>query len=228
MKIYNAGELKPQHQTVLIYGAPGIGKTTALGSLPGKTLIIDVDRGTDVLIGKKNIDIVRLDPDLKVMGEIMMELEKKCTYENVCLDSLSELERGMLGLLGRTGRNGGAPELAHYNQVNFKMVDLVRRLRLLDTNIILTAWEEYKDVIAIDGTKYTQTRPMLSGKTADNICGLCDIVGQIIISPKDRDRYIRLQAETSLVAKDRILKRAYCAPDKILTKEQTKEETNNA
>lgn len=220
MQVLNAANLKAGNHTVFLYGPPGVGKTTALGMLPGKTLIIDVDRGTDVLIGNKNVDIVRLDPELKTMSEILEELSAKCPYENVCLDSLSELERAMLGILGRTGRNGGAPELAHYNQVQFKLVDLCRRLRILPANIVLTAWEEYKEVVALDGTKYTQTRPLLSGKTAENVCGLCDIVGELVLSQKDNSRYVRLTATPTLVAKDRIWKREFCKADELLKGEK--------
>lgn len=41
-----AAELEREKVTAFIYAPPGMGKTTLLGSLPGKTLIIDVDRGT--------------------------------------------------------------------------------------------------------------------------------------------------------------------------------------
>lgn len=203
-----------------------MGKTTALGELPGKTLIIDIDRGTDVLAGKKNIEIVRLSPDLKDLTPTIEELEKKCDYDNVCIDTLSELERGMLGILGRLGRNGGAPELAHYNQVQYRIIDIVRRLRLISANIVLTAWEEYKDVVSLDGTKFSQTRPMMSGKTAENICGLCNLVGELIISPKDGARYVRLQASPTLVAKDLIFKREFCTPDHLLIAEEKETKAN--
>ena len=220
LKILNGKDLTLRKQTVLLYGAPGIGKTTALGALPGRTLIIDVDRGADVLLGNERVDIVRLSPDMGDMKEIMETLEKQCEYDNVCLDSLSELERGILAILGRGGRNGGAPELAHYNQVQFKMADTCRRLRALPANIVFTAWEEYKDVTALDGTKFTQTRPMMSGKTADQICGLCDIVGEIILSPKDGKRYIRLEAQATLVAKDRFFKRQFCELQDLLKEDK--------
>lgn len=220
LKILNGKDLTLRKQTVLLYGAPGIGKTTALGALPGRTLIIDVDRGADVLIGNGNVDIVRLDPDMREMKDVLETLERQCKYENVCLDSLSEFERGMLAILGRSGKNGGAPELAHYNQVQFKMVDTCRRLRALPANVIFTAWEEYKEVVAVDGTKFTQTRPMMSGKTADNVCGLCDIVGEIVLSPKDGNRYIRLEAQATLVAKDRFFKRQFCRPEDLLKEDK--------
>ncbi len=45
MNIINAKDIKRDHLTVLIYGTPGMGKTTLLGNLKGRTLIVDVDKG---------------------------------------------------------------------------------------------------------------------------------------------------------------------------------------
>lgn len=216
MQILKGDELGATYITALVYSPPGIGKTTALGELPGKTLIIDVDRGTSVLKGNKEVSVVRLNESLADLSEILAMLEKKCEFDNICLDTLSELERSMLAILGRTGKNGGAPELGHYNQVNFKLVDLCRRLRLLPANIVLTAWLGIEEILALSGERYTRACPMLTGKTGANIAGLCDIVGELIISPKDGKRYIRLEAKTEIVARDRIYKRLFCKPKNLL------------
>ncbi len=45
MNIINAKDIQRTHLTVLIYGTPGMGKTTLLGNLKGRTLIVDVDKG---------------------------------------------------------------------------------------------------------------------------------------------------------------------------------------
>ena len=60
MQILKAKDLKQDKITALFYAPPGLGKTTLLGMLPGKTLIIDVDRGTSVLAGNDSVDIIRL------------------------------------------------------------------------------------------------------------------------------------------------------------------------
>lgn len=219
MHILKGSEIKTNKITALMFSPPGIGKTYALGDLPGKTLIIDIDQGTSVLKdhpNAKNIDIIRMDENLSDMKDVLAMLEEKCAYNNVCLDSLSELERASLAILGRTGKNGGAPELGHYNQVNFKIVDLCRRLRALPANLVLTAWQTSVEIVAVGGEKYNRAAPMLTGKSADNVCGICDIVGELIVSPKDGKRYIRLAAQADLVAKDRIFKREFCEPKDLL------------
>jgi phage nucleotide-binding protein len=220
MRILKTSELQDEKVTALIYAPPGYGKTTLLGALPGRTLIIDVEGGTSVLKGSgSEADIVRLGDTPGGLKEIYDELEKNCPYDNVCIDSLSELEKWMLTILGRNGKNNGAPELGHYNQVSFKLIDYVRLFRSLPCNLILTAWETLGEVIASSGEKFTRSAPMLTGKTPDNVCGLCDVVGEIIISSKDEtrgQRFVRLSSDMSTVAKDRLRKRAFCAFEELI------------
>ena len=219
MRILKASELQNEKATALFYGPPGVGKTTLLGSLEGKTLVIDVDKGTTVLMGRENVDIVRLDEDLKNLPEILAELQTKCDYTNVCVDTLSELERGMLTYFGRSGKNDGVPCQADYQRTDFKLMDYCRQFRNLPANIIFTAWETVKEIIATDGTKFSQIRPMLRDKIVDNVCGLCDIVGQINISSKEGhegERFIKLKGSTTVIAKDRLQKREYCTFEEVI------------
>jgi len=216
MEILNGKDMVPKFKTVMLYSRPGIGKTSALGALPGRTLVVDIDRGTSVLAGNENVSIVQMDAELKVMSEVIEMLDRKCEFENVCIDTLTEFERSMLAIKGKTGKNGGAPEMLHYNQVNYAVVSLVRRLRVLPVNVVLTAWLEYKDVIAIDGSKYSQAQPMFSGKTADQVCGLCDIVGELMMNPKDDSRFVVFEPGPTRIARDRIWKRKFCKPEDLL------------
>ncbi len=209
MQILKAKDLTQDKITALFYAPPGLGKTTLLGTLKGKTLIIDVDRGTSVLTGNESVDIIRLSEDFSELPEILKELQAKCDYNNVCIDSLSELERGMLAYFGRIGKNNGVPDMQSYQRVDFKIVDWCRQFRSLPCNMIFTAWEKQAEVIAVTGEKYTQARPQLRDKNIDNVCGLCDIVGQILVSPKDGERYVKLEGDQNTVAKDRIKKRKF-------------------
>ena len=211
MQILKATEPQDEKVTALFYAPPGMGKTTLLGSLPGRTLIIDVDKGTSVLKGNEHVDIVRLSEDLSDLPAILKELQASCPYDNVCIDSLSELERGMLTYFGRIGKNDGVPEMGHYQKVDFKSMDYCRQFRDLPCNIVYLA-----EVIAVSGEKYTQARPMLRDKTVNNVCGLCDIVGQVIVSTKDGEHYVRLEGTNTVVAKDRLRKRKFCRFEEVL------------
>ena len=217
MQILKATDLTEGKLTALIYGTPGMGKTTLLGTLPGRTLIIDVDKGTSVLRGNESVDIVRLSEDLHEIPEILKELHGKCEYDNVCIDSLSEFERGMLAYYGRLGNNNGVPDQGSYLRVDYKLVDCCRQFRALPCNVFFTAWEMQKEITSVTGEKYSQARPLLREKNTDNICGLCDLVGQVVMNPKDGERYVRLESSMAVIAKDRIHKRKYCKFDEILS-----------
>ena len=216
MNIFNAADLSMPLLTVLIYATPGMGKTTLLGSLQGKTLIIDVDKGTSVLAGNKNVDIIRLGKNSDELRQVLIELKGKCDYDNVCIDSLSELEGSMLSELGRKGRNNGVPELGDYNRVDCFLIDWCRLARDIDANIFFTAWEKYTDLTSPTGEKITAVRPMLRDKNIERVCGLCDIVGRIEIDGENGERFVCLEGSSRKIAKDRIFKRTRCAFNDII------------
>ncbi|HCE5109342.1 TPA: DNA-binding protein, partial [Listeria monocytogenes] len=61
LEIKSASTLQDVNKLRLIYSAPGIGKTSTIKFLEGKTLVVDIDRTTSVLKGQENIDIVTAD-----------------------------------------------------------------------------------------------------------------------------------------------------------------------
>lgn len=217
MNITKAKDIKPENLSVLIYGAPGMGKTTLLGNQRGRTLIIDADKGTSVLAGNENVDIVRISENVGEIPGIIKELQSKYEYDNVCLDSLSELERAMLAYFGRTGNNKGVPSLQDYQRADCYIIDWCRQLRALPCNVIFTAWEKYTEITAPTGEKYTRTTPLLRDKNMENLCGLCDIVGRIVTNTENGDRYVWLEGRPDVVAKDRIYKRKFCKFGEVLS-----------
>ena len=216
MNIMKAKDIKPENLTVLIYGVPGMGKTTLLGKQEGRTLIIDVDKGTSVLSGNEGVDVVRISENIGEIPGIIKELQSKCEYDTVCVDTLTELERAMLAYFGRTGNNKGVPSQGDYLRVDYYIIDWCRQLRALPCNVIFTAWEKYTEVTAPTGEKYTRTTPMLRDKNMENLCGLCDIAGRIVTNAEDESRYVWLEGRPEVVAKDRIYKRRFCKFEEVL------------
>ena len=148
---------------------------------------------------------------------IIKELQSKCGYDNVCLDSISELERAMLAYFGRIGNNKGVPTLQDYQRVDYYIIDWCRQLRTLPCNVIFTAWEKYADNTSPSGEKYTRISPMLRDKNVENLCGLCDMVGRIVTNTEDKERYVWLDGRLDVVAKDRIYKRKFCKFGEVLS-----------
>ena len=214
--------------TALLYCAPGVGKSTALGLIgeksKGKTLVLDVDRTFVPTMAKDEVvhdfnkfEVLQVDnintwtdwtkklTDLKAAKES----GKLAEYENICVDNISELERCILSDLGRQGKNKGVPAQADYQYMQFKLMDSLRFMKSLGLNVIWTAWETTEDYVTLDGTCYTRSYPKISKKIVDNVCGLCEIVGKIIVN-KDGERGVVMEATQNIYAKNQIDTRKIC------------------
>ena len=205
-----------------------MGKSTALGLIgeksKGKTLVLDVDRTFVPTMAKDEVvhdfskfEVLQVDnintwtdwtkklTDLKAAKEA----GKLTEYENICVDNISELERCILSDLGRQGKNKGVPAQADYQYMQFKLMDSLRFMKSLGLNVIWTAWETTEDYVTLDGTCYTRSYPKISKKIVDNVCGLCEIVGKIIVN-KDGERGVVMEATQNIYAKNQIDTRKIC------------------
>ena len=214
--------------TALLYCAPGVGKSTALGLIgeksKGKTLVLDVDRTFVPTMAKDEVvhdfskfEVLQVDnintwtdwtkklTDLKSAKESGILAD----YENICVDNISELERCILSDLGRQGKNKGVPAQADYQYMQFKLMDSLRFMKSMGLNVIWTAWETTEDYVTLDGTCYTRSYPKISKKIVDNVCGLCEIVGKIIVN-KDGERGVVMEATQNIYAKNQIDTRKIC------------------
>lgn len=220
MEITKASDIKTDKATYLLYGAPGMGKTTTIKYFPGKTLVLDIDRTTRVLKGCENIDVVYVDntDTWTEWGKLLSELKKidLNRYDNIVIDNISELERCILAHLGREGKNNRVPSIQHYQQMQFFLVDSIRFLKTFQKNLIITAWEMNDLWTTEEGTQYNRSYPQINAKILTNIMGLCDVVGRILYNEKTEKRGIFLQATNSVFAKNQIDDRKFCLQDEFI------------
>ncbi len=217
-KITNAETIQKKNIAYLLYGVPGSGKTTTIKSLKGKTLVLDVDKTTHVLKGTPNVDILDI-PLVDTFNKwlaLMEEIPKIMrNYDNIVIDNISELERCLLSDLGQKGKNKGTPAMGDYQHVQFLLPYTLRYLKDLNKTIVLLAWEATTTITDTDGNQYTQIAPQLQGKTLNVICGLCDVVGRLMI--KDDNRYYLLSAKGNIYAKNQLDDRTYTKQDEIIS-----------
>lgn len=211
--------------SAIIYGESGIGKTHFCGTLPGKTLIIAAEaNGIKTLMRSQNInniDVENLPAPGKTQAEttaaydrffeklILQELE----YDNIVLDSASELANQLMINKTDLTKNGGAPGQHTYLEVQWAMRRYLRTLRDLavmqNKNVIITALEsELMLSQQSDGSATSKTHPALTGKKlSPEAEGLFDVVGRVE-KLSDGTRYIRLEGNETCVAKDRFGRKA--------------------
>lgn len=232
--------------TALLYCAPGVGKSTAIGSIAehseGNTLVLDVDRTIQRTLAKgevvkdtsrilvAEVDNIDTFESWKVLlkDEITPGFLQDNNIKTVAVDNISELERCILSALGAKGKNKGVPAMADYQYMQFQLVNSLRLMKSWGVNIIWTAWESAEAFTHPDGTQYTRLMPKISTKILDNICGLCDVVGKIMVN-KDGVHGIMLDATTNIYAKNQIDSRKGCRVEEftnfiINSKEEAKNE----
>lgn len=236
--------VKGKRHTTLLYCPPGVGKSTAIGLIAeraeGKTLVLDVDR---TIAGTLAKDEIVKDTSKIVVWEVdnintfadwtnclreLVDMRDNGDLERlgitaVAVDNISELERCILSDLGRQGKNKGVPAQADYQYMQFKLVNSLRLMKSLGVNIIWTAWEDVRDIVSPDGTKYSQLIPKMSLKIVDNICGLCDIVGKIFVNKESRHG-ILLSAAQNIYAKNQVDSRKACKVEDLMNFENKEKE----
>lgn len=232
MKLSEAVKQK-QPVTCLVYCAPGVGKSTFLGLVgeksAGKTLVLDIDRTfiptmskNEVVHDFDRIEVTQIDnietwdswtATLKMLKELKDNGELH--FENICVDNLSELERCILSDLGSKGKNKGVPAQADYQYMQFKLVNSLRFLKSLEVNVYITAWETTETFQNPDGSSYSRVYPKMSAKIVDNICGLCDVVGRVIVN-KEGARGLLMEASQNVYAKNQRDSRKVCKVEEFL------------
>lgn len=224
MKIVKAADIKTDKGTYLIYGAPGKGKTTSVKFFPGKTLVLDIDRTSRVLKGEKNIEIVYIDNEntWEDWGKTITDLSKNYVgkYDNIVVDNVSELERCILSSLGSAGKNNGVPSQADYQYMQFKLVNSLRYMKNLGSNLIWTAWEEIDLWTDADGSSYNTALPQINRKIRNNVLGLCDVVGRLMIK-EDGERGFGLSSTDSTYAKNQLDDRKGCMQSELIVNDTT-------
>ena len=220
-------------RTALIYCAPGVGKSTALGIIAeksaGRTLVLDVDRTfinamrkMEIVKDLSKVDVIQIDnlntfeDWTKVLTDLNEKSEAgKLDYENICVDNISELERCILSDLGSKGKNKGVPAQADYQYMQFKLVNSLRYMKRWGKNVYWTAWETTEQFQNPDGSSYSRLYPKISAKIVDNICGLCDVVAKILVKT-DGTRGFILEATQNIYAKNQIDSRKGCLIEEFL------------
>lgn len=238
MEVNRISDMTNRPYTALLYCPPGVGKSTAIGLIAetseGNTLVLDIDRTIMRTLAKgevvKNTDKVLVhhvnnidtfDDWTKTLKELTdTSFLKDNNITTVAVDNISELERCILSDLGSKGKNKGVPAMADYQYMQFKLVNSLRYMKAWGVNIVWTAWETSEPFTYPDGTQYTRLVPKISAKIVDNICGLCDIVGKILIN-KDGVHGILLEATQNIYAKNQVDSRKGCK-----VQDFTKFETN--
>lgn len=222
MKITNGKDIVKDKATYLLYGMPGIGKTHTIRFLPKdeKALVVDIDKTSHVLKGEENIDVLDFPTESAwTAWSILLKTLKDGlanNYDTIVIDNISELVRAMLAEAGSTGKNKGAPELAHYNRLDFFLMrEVVRAIKALDKRVVILAWEMTDEWQTSSGQIFNRVYPHFRKPILENLMGLCDVVGRLVYNAETGKRGFFLQPSDEMFAKNQLDSRKGCLQEDI-------------
>lgn len=208
MKIVNAKDIKRnKNWRVIIYSKPGVGKTSSIKYLKGKTLVLDLDNSSKVLEGL-DVDVIQFDrskPEEELIKFLKKAPEITKAYNNLVIDNISSLEKDWFVEKGRNSHNGISNELQDYSQwTNYFARIMIVAYSLDNINILTTAWETQNDVTTETGQTFSQYAPQIRKSVRDGLLGMADVVGRVVINPKTGGRGVILQGNDGIFAKNRL------------------------
>lgn len=162
----------------LIYGPPGIGKTTHALTAPGPVLVVNAEGPNGLAYGRRmfgdehvqEVAVEGRQTLRDVMAAVRADAGK--TWRTVMVDTVGELYRI---LVDENAGEGKRPSVADYGDAGLDVERFIRFLRDQPVNLVLVAHEEMTD-----GPDGPLLMPACGGKKLpQKVCGMADHVAYI-------------------------------------------------
>ncbi|KZK38770.1 Phage DNA-binding protein [Lactococcus cremoris] len=214
IKITKATDInRTENWRVLLYGKPGLGKTSAIKGLTGKVLVLDLDGSSRVLAGLENVDVISFDREnpIQSMKEFLENSKEIINdYQTLVIDNITAFEKDWFVARGLKSKNGIRNEIQDYGDYTNYFMRLITMIYSLPINIYVTAWEDKRDVDLEDGTRLTEYIPQVRNQVLNQLLGLTDVVGRIQVNPATHGRGAILEGSDGVYAKNRLDDRIAC------------------
>ena len=200
IKILNTKNYAANGIKILVYGAPGAGKTRLCATAPNP-IILSAESGL-LSVRESNLDYIPISTidDLYEAYDFCIGSEDMAKYDTICLDSVSEIAEQVLA----NERNAYKDGRQAYGNLNERMNSLLRCFRdIPGKNVYFSAKMERTQM---DNGLILYT-PSLPGKNLTQGIGYFFDEEFALITVKDSegnvDRYLQTFSDTAYEAKDR-------------------------
>ena len=198
---------------VLLYGDPGVGKTTLAAMFPDP-VFLDWDRGTHTLKNQPGFDHVRVaqPSNFSEAKDFLRAVSKKeVECKTLVIDTMTVLQNRLLIEIAGS-KHAKEPSvydedvntLPDFNKVTNSIYKLLWNYRELPVNlVVITHAREEKDKI----TEQFKIKPDLTPKLANVVGGMMDIVGYYAMNDDKKipaKRVLTISPTRRLIAKNRI------------------------
>jgi len=198
---------------VLVYGEPGVGKTSLLRTIPNeqRACVLSAESGllcVRDLVSNKQVEGFELTSfdDLRTAFEQLRTKEYQDRYQWVFLDSLTEIGQRCVEGLKDSGRYSEKDTFKLWGEYGDKMLHMVKAFRdLTSYSVVMSALAK----VDADDMGRRFIKPDLQGRIGERLPALFDLVFFMDIEPVDGEDvrvFITSPTDTTrghVVAKDR-------------------------
>jgi phage nucleotide-binding protein len=195
-QLIKANEVKEKSTlNVLLYGAPGVGKTTFAATTP-KPMILNLEGGEKSIMDQ-DIDLANCQSIDDVRDAVSHAINNG--YKTLVFDSLTRYCEMLMDEIVKDDKKK-KPQIQHWGELNDRIKRMIYSLQKKDINTVLIA-----HVKEIEEDGRIVKRPYLNGGLMQSISGIVDVVGYLYVTNRG-DRLLSVNPKDNWYAKHRTIK----------------------